>query len=298
MKVAWSQSYNHPLPDGHRFPMIKYDLIPKQLLRENIISNDDIFDPNPISRIEAELAHSAEYLDKLFSGSLTRQEERATGFPFSSDLLKREMKILGGTIGCVQYALKEGIAFNAAGGTHHAFSDRGEGFCLLNDIAVSSAWALKNTSVSKILVVDLDVHQGNGTAEIFSNTPDVFTFSMHGAHNYPLKKQQSDLDVGVPDGITDEPYLETLNKHLNHLFESVRPDLVQYQCGVDVLGTDKLGRLDLTQSGCAQRDEIVLEACHHYEVPVVCTMGGGYSENIRDIVNAHCNTYKIAHNLF
>jgi acetoin utilization deacetylase AcuC-like enzyme len=190
------------------------------------------------------------------------------------------------------------VALNIAGGTHHAYRDRGEGFCLLNDFALAAAALLDEGRIERALIVDLDVHQGNGTAKIFENDPRVFTFSMHGAGNYPMHKESSDLDVGLPDGIDDRHYLELLDAHWPRLLDEVEPDMVFYQCGVDILETDKLGRLGVSTAGCAARDRRILERCHTDEVPVVCSMGGGYSPDIWHIVEAHCNTFRIAHELW
>ena len=203
-----------------------------------------------------------------------------------------------GTIDCAEYALQYGIAMNIAGGTHHAFTDRGEGFCLLNDIAMAAHYLLNHKNFSKILVVDLDVHQGNGTAQIFRNDPRVFTFSMHGAHNYPLQKEKSDLDIPLPDGTDDTFYLNLLKKHLPQIIDDFEPEFVFFQSGVDVLATDKLGKLGMTIAGCKERDRIVLTTCKQNNLPVVASMGGGYSERIAYIVDAHANTYRLAQSIF
>jgi acetoin utilization deacetylase AcuC-like enzyme len=205
---------------------------------------------------------------------------------------------MNGTLQCALYALKFGVSMNIAGGTHHAFTDRGEGFCLLNDIAIAANYLLIENLATKILVVDLDVHQGNGTAEIFANDSRVFTFSMHGANNYPLVKQKSDLDIGLPDGANDELYLTTLDFYLKKLLDDVRPDFIFFQSGVDILVTDKLGKLSVSRDGCRKRDELVLGLAHSNRVPLVASMGGGYSENFRDIIEAHANTYRLAQNMY
>lgn len=297
MRVFWDTPYCLDLPEGHRFPMEKYSLIPQQLLREGIIENTQLCVPTPCAWEDASLCHDDAYLYKLKHLKLSKAEQRRSGFPLSQALIDRELLIVGGTMQAVEYALKNGIAYNVAGGTHHAYSDRAEGFCLLNDIAISSMYALKNLEVKKVLVVDLDVHQGNGTAQIFSDNDKVFTFSMHGAHNYPLKKEQSDLDLPMPDGCSDDEYLSTLNNILPQLISKTRPDLIHYQCGVDVLKSDKLGRLGLSIEACKERDQIVLSLTHNKGVPTVCTMGGGYSPDIKTIVNAHVETYRIGANL-
>jgi acetoin utilization deacetylase AcuC-like enzyme len=298
LHIAWNEHYAIPLPEGHRFPMIKYDLIPEQLLYEGTISSRNIFSPKKLDEQALFGIHDKDYWEKLRTGKLTKDEIRKTGFPYSKQLVTRELVILQGTIDCARYAREFGVALNVAGGTHHAFRDRGEGFCLLNDIAVASDYLLKNNLATQILVVDLDVHQGNGTASIFHGNDSVFTFSMHGGKNYPLKKEQSDLDIPLPDGIDDNAYLMLLNKHLPRLMDEVQPDFIFYQSGVDVLATDKLGRLGLSQQGCKRRDRFVLELCYKNHIPVAVSMGGGYSEKLSDIVEAHANTFRMASEIY
>ncbi|HEX8327932.1 MAG TPA: histone deacetylase [Hymenobacter sp.] len=299
LPIAFAPSYAHPLPDGHRFPMLKYELLPEQLLREGTATAADFFVAAPPPVADVLLVHDADYYERLRLGQLTRQEERATGFPWSQALFEREITILGGTIEAARLALQHGVAFNIAGGTHHAFRARGEGFCLLNDQAAAAAWLLAHApGVAKVLIVDLDVHQGNGTAAIFQHEPRVFTFSMHGARNYPARKEASDLDLPLPDGTDDATYLKLLAETLPRLLDDVQPDFVFYLAGVDVLATDKLGHLALTREGCRQRDELVLGLCQRHRLPVVVCMGGGYSERIADIVEAHANTFRTAAKLF
>ena len=299
LPIAFAPNYAHPLPDGHRFPMLKYELLPEQLLREGTAASSDFFVPTPPPVADVLLVHATEYYERLRSGQLTRQEERATGFPWSAALFEREVTILGGTIAAAQLALKHGVAFNIAGGTHHAFRARGEGFCLLNDQAAAAMWLLTHVpAMRKVLIVDLDVHQGNGTAAIFQHEPRVFTFSMHGARNYPARKETSDLDLPLPDGTDDAHYLKLLGDTLPRLLDEVQPDFVFYLAGVDVLATDKLGYLALTRAGCRQRDELVLGLCHRHRLPVMVCMGGGYSERIIDIVEAHANTFRAAAGIF
>lgn len=294
MKVAFAPLYCHPLPVGHRFPMEKYALLPEQLLREGIIDSTAFFEPKPLTRSEIERVHSPVYVEKLLQGNLSKQEIRKTGFPWSARLVEREMLICGGTVMNAQYAMADGVSLNIAGGTHHAFRDRGEGFCLLNDIALGADYWLQQNPSWQILVVDLDVHQGNGTASIFQNEERVFTFSMHGKSNYPLHKECSDLDVPLEDGCDDRNYLYLLERHLEALLDTLRPNFVFYQSGVDVLATDKLGRLQLSREGCRQRDALVFQYCKKAEVPVAVSMGGGYSERLTDILEAHTNTFKEA----
>jgi acetoin utilization deacetylase AcuC-like enzyme len=298
LKVAWSESYVLSLPPNHRFPMSKYEVLPQQLLHEGTISNSTIFRPQPIDPKWILNTHESNYWEKLKSLSLSHHEVRRTGFPLSCELVDREITIMHGTLMCAEFALQNGIAMNIAGGTHHAFTNKGEGFCLLNDIAIAANYLLHKKMASKILIVDLDVHQGNGTAQIFKGDTRVFTFSMHGANNYPLQKELSDLDIGLPDFTTDQFYLKTLTVNLNYLLDTVEPDFIFFQSGVDVLATDKLGKLSLTREGCKQRDKIVLELAHKNKIPLVASMGGGYSENFRDIIEAHANTYRLAQEIF
>ena len=298
LKVAWNEHYAIPLPEGHRFPMQKYDLIPEQLLYEGTINDENIFSPEELTIDRIVAVHDKAYWYKLDDGRLSKDEIRKMGFPYSKELVQRERVILQGTIDCAMFALDHGIAMNVAGGTHHAFRDRGEGFCLLNDIAVAAQYLLQHRLASQILVVDLDVHQGNGTASIFEDEQQVFTFSMHGGKNYPLKKEHSDLDIPLPDGIDDAGYMKYLRNHLPRLIDELAPDFVFYQSGVDVLHTDKLGRLGLTIHGCEERDRFVLEICRKDAIPVAVSMGGGYSEKIADIVEAHANTFRTAAEIY
>jgi acetoin utilization deacetylase AcuC-like enzyme len=294
IRVAWNELYAHPLPDNHRFPMEKYQLVPEQLQHEGTFNADAFFSPTPLSESQILSIHDAEYWRRLSELKLSRQEERRTGFPHSSALIEREVMIMGGTLQCARYALEDGVALNVAGGTHHAYADRGEGFCLLNDMALAVQILIDESAIQRALVVDLDVHQGNGTAKIFEGRSEVFTFSMHGASNYPMHKESSDLDVPLEDGTDDHTYLKLLREHLPRLIDKSKPDLVLYQCGVDILDTDKLGRLGVTEAGCRERDRIVFDACHRNDLPVVCAMGGGYSPEIWNIVEAHCHTFRLA----
>lgn len=298
LKIAWAPNYAHPLPENHRFPMVKYELLPEQLLYEGTVQQANFFTPGPLPASCILLTHQAAYWQKLQSLSLSRAEERKTGFPLSQQLIEREITIMNGTVQAALFALQYGIAMNVAGGTHHAFTDRGEGFCLLNDNAIAANYLLAAGLVRKVLIIDLDVHQGNGTAQIFKHEPRVFTFSMHGEKNYPLHKETSDLDLALPDGTDDTTYLNLLQEQLPRLFDSVAPDFVFYQSGVDVLESDKLGRLKLSLKGCRQRDELVLQACYQHEVPLVCSMGGGYSSTLAHIIEAHANTFRLAQEIF
>jgi len=298
LRVAWSPKYFHPLPKSHRFPMSKYEMLQEQLKYEGTLSDDNFFVPEPIDEDKILLTHNKEYWLKLKHSKLTKSEIRKSGFPFSKQLVIRETSIVNGTLLATHYAMINGIAMNVAGGTHHAFTDHGEGFCLLNDIAIAANYLLNESVVSKILVVDLDVHQGNGTAEIFQNEPRVFTFSMHGRNNYPLKKESSDLDISLPDGVSDNFYLPLLKETLHRLIDEVNPEFIFFQSGVDILETDKLGKLKVTMHGCKERDRIVLTTCKANQIPVVASMGGGYSEMFQDIIEAHSNTFRLAQEIY
>lgn len=297
--TAYHKAYNHAvLPEGHKFPMLKYDLLKEQLLHQGIIEKHELFIPSNIATDEDILrVHNSEYLDKLHRLDLTKIEERRTGFPLSKELIEREKLIMQGGIDASMFAFENNsISMNIAGGTHHAYSNRAEGFCLLNDIAIAAAKLIHDYGLKKVLVVDLDVHQGNGTAEIFTNREDVFTFSMHGRNNYPFKKEKSDLDIALEDHVTDDEYLSILQKHLPDLLHKLQPQFVFYQCGVDVLASDKLGKLGLSLEGCKLRDRMVFELVRSCNIPIHCSMGGGYSKDIKIIVDAHSNTFKEAVN--
>lgn len=298
LKVAWTDSYVLPLPPNHRFPMSKYEVLPQQLLYEGTIKTENIFHPRPIRESWILRTHQLDYWNNLKGLSLSPIEIRRTGFPLTPELVQREITIMQGTVDCAEYALQYGVAMNIAGGTHHAFTHRGEGFCLLNDIAIAANYLLDNNLARKILVVDLDVHQGNGTAEIFRNDSRVFTFSMHGVNNYPLHKETSDLDIDLADFTDDVLYLKTLDSNLKNLVDTVQPDFIFFQSGVDVLATDKLGKLGLSREGCKQRDRMVLTVAKKNSIPLVASMGGGYSTDFRDIIEAHANTYRLAQEIF
>jgi acetoin utilization deacetylase AcuC-like enzyme len=265
---------------------------------EGTISKANIFVPPPVDEKYILLTHDAHYWNRLRHLLLTPAEIRKTGFPLSEQLVQREIIIAQGTVQAALFALEYGVAMNIAGGTHHAFTDRGEGFCLLNDIAIAANYLLHHQLVKQVLVIDLDVHQGNGTAQIFKSNPQVFTFSMHGANNYPLYKEQSDLDIALLDNADDAMYLGLLNQHLPGLLIGVKPDFIFYQSGVDVLASDKLGKLALTIAGCKERDLAVLSACKQNKIPVAISMGGGYSQRLADIIEAHANTYRLAQEIF
>lgn len=297
INIAWHPLFAHPLPEGHRFPMLKYELIPEQLLHQGLISRNNLFAPDKVSEDVILLSHKEEYWNQLRDLTLHAKEQRRIGFPLTAQLVEREVTIAQGTIDGAVFAKQYGIAFNVAGGTHHAGSNWGEGFCLLNDQAIAANYLLSNGLASRILIIDLDVHQGNGTAEIFYDEPRVFTFSMHGDKNFPFRKEQSDLDIALEDGIEDEMYLSKLSACLSGLLAH-KPDFVFYLSGVDVLKSDKLGKFALSKAACRERDRMVLQFCKDNDLPVQVSMGGGYSPDIKDIVDAHCNTFKVGIDIF
>lgn len=278
--------------------MLKYELIPAQLMHEGTITSNNLFTPASCTDEIVLLTHTKEYLDKLKHQTLSEKEQRHIGFPQSPQLTERELIITQGTIDCCLAALETGVALNVAGGTHHAFANRGEGFCLLNDFATAANYLLQQQLAKKILIVDLDVHQGNGTAKLFENNNRVYTFSMHGAHNYPFHKETSDLDIGLKDGTDDNIYLPLLKNTLSMLMEKVKPDFVFYLSGVDILSTDKFGKLKISMAGCKQRDEIVFSALQQHQIPCTVAMGGGYSWDVKIIVEAHCNTFRLAKDIY
>ena len=298
IKIAFDPVYAHPLPDNHRFPMLKYELIPEQLLHEGTCTEANFFKPGTCATEIVVQTHDKGYLDKLLNQQLTASEQRKIGFPLSPELIQRELVITQGTIDCALYALQNGCAMNIAGGTHHAFAERGEGFCLLNDQAIAANYLISQQLSQKILIIDLDVHQGNGTAKLLENEPRVFTFSMHGLTNYPFHKEKSDLDIGLLDGTTSETYLATLEEALPKLIEQVQPDFAFYLAGVDILSTDKFGKLKVTMEACKQRDIFVFSQLKKNKIPVAVTLGGGYSPDIKTIVEAHCSTFRTAVDLF
>lgn len=297
-KIAYAPIYQHPLPDGHRFPMLKYELIPAQLLYEGTCNNHNFFEPNEVDEFWILKTHDPINWANLKNIAIDPKMIRRIGFPLSKELVIREKIITQGTIDCCQFALENGVSMNVAGGTHHAFKDKGEGFCLLNDVAIASNYLLTKKLANKILVIDLDVHQGNGTAKIFENEPRVFTFSMHGKENYPLHKEISDLDLELATYTKDEIYLKLLFETLPKLISIEKPDFLFFVAGVDILESDKLGKLSVSKAGCYERDKFVFEIAKFNKLPIVVTLGGGYSPKILDIVEAHCNTFRLAEKIF
>ena len=296
--IAFHPIYQHPLPEGHRFPMLKYELLPQQLLHEGTASLTDFFEPQPCDLVPVLAIHTQEYVNDLLQLTLNAKAARKIGFPLSRELVQRELIIAQGTITGAQKAFDTHVSFNIAGGTHHAYSTHGEAFCLLNDQAIAAQFLLDQKLAKKILIIDLDVHQGNGTAEIFQNNSSVFTFSTHGKTNYPFKKETSDLDIAFDDGTTDSEFLSTITKLIPQLIEIQKPDFIFYLAGVDILASDKLGKLGCTIDGCKKRDELVFELCSKHQIPVQVSMGGGYSPDIKTIIEAHANTYRAAKDIF
>ena len=278
--------------------MIKYELIPEQLLRENTCSPDNFFEPGIISDEIVLKTHEEEYFKRFRNLNLSKKEVREIGFPLSKELVYREMTIAQGTIECVKYSLKNGISMNIAGGTHHAFYDRGEAFCMLNDQAIAAKYLINKKLVKKIMIIDLDVHQGNGTASIFSENKEVFTISFHGKKNYPFRKEKSDIDVEFEDNSDDHFYLKKLKEFIPNAIDNFKPDFIFYLSGVDVLNNDKLGRLGLSIDGCKERDKFILELCKINSIPVQVSMGGGYSELLKNIIEAHSNTFRLAQEIY
>ncbi|MCH9660073.1 MAG: histone deacetylase [Bacteroidetes bacterium] len=298
LKIAYHPIFKHNLPLGHRFPMSKYELLHRQLLHEGTCDSNNFFEPGMPLDNHLLQVHTKEYIDALRGLTLDKRAARKIGFPLSAKLVEREHIITQGTIEASIYALQHGISMNIAGGTHHAYTDHGEAFCLFNDQAIGARYLQNKTIVSKVLIIDLDVHQGNGTAEIFRKDDSVFTFSMHGASNYPFKKEESDLDIALPNDTKDEDYLSILKETIPRLLEHVQPEFIFYLSGVDILASDKLGKLGCTMAGCKERDRYIIQSCKDHEIPVQISMGGGYSPDIKTIIEAHANTYRLAQEIY
>jgi acetoin utilization deacetylase AcuC-like enzyme len=297
LRVSYTPRYYADIGEGHVFPIRKFELVRDQLLRDGTLLPADIIEPQPAPLEDVLLVHTEVYVWRLRTGTLTPREIRRLGLPWSKALVRRSFLAAGGTLNAARWALRDGTGSNLAGGTHHAFSDHGEGFCVLNDVAIAIRALRRDGIIERAAVIDCDVHQGNGTATIFEGDETVFTFSMHGAKNYPLFKARSTLDVELLDGTGDETYLETLNEHLPRIF-SHAPDVIFYLGGADPYQGDKLGRLALTIEGLRARDELVLKECRARGVPVATVMSGGYAEKIADTVEIHCNTIRAASAIF
>ncbi|MBX7220652.1 MAG: histone deacetylase [Blastocatellia bacterium] len=298
MFVSYATGYFVEIGETHVFPMHKFPLIHQQLLAEGTIHSSRVIEPDLARPEDILLVHTRDYWTRLSQGQLTSQEIRKLGLPWSPALVRRSQLATQGTLNAARYALAEGIAGNIAGGTHHAFPDHGEGFCVLNDIAVAVRVLQREGDVERVALIDCDVHQGNGNAAIFAGEAEVFTFSMHGANNYPLRKLTSTLDVELPDGTTDEPYLKLLEASLEQIFSCFKPDLVFYLAGVDPYYKDRFGKLALTIRGLRERDRLVFKACQRAGVPVTITLSGGYAIPTDDTVEAHCNTFRVGCEVF
>jgi acetoin utilization deacetylase AcuC-like enzyme len=297
MRVSYTPRYYADIGEGHVFPIRKFELVRDRLLREGTLAPSEIVEPREASVGDVLLVHTEDYVTRLRAGALTPREIRRLGLPWSKALVRRSFLAVAGTINAARFALEDGAGANLAGGTHHAFPDHGEGFCVLNDVAIAVRVLRREGRIRRAAVVDLDVHQGNGTASIFAEDASVFTFSMHGAKNYPLFKLRSALDVELADGTGDDEYLDTLMRHLPRVFEH-EPDIVFYLGGADPFVGDRLGRLSLSIKGLRARDEFVLRECRQHRVPVATVMSGGYGEDINDTVEIHCNTIRAAKGVF
>jgi len=297
MKVFYSDQFVLPLPEGHRFPMNKYSMLRERVERADICGPGELLLPHAVTDEEILRAHDPDYLKKVVTGTLTDKEIRRIGFPWSERMVERSRRASGGTLDACRAALEEGISANLAGGTHHAFAGNGEGFCVLNDSAIAARALRAEGLVGKVAVLDTDVHQGNGTAAILHGDPHVFTFSIHGAKNYPFHKEESDLDVPLPDGADDEAFLAALSGALDLVLDSAAWDLAIFLAGADPFENDKLGRLSVTKEGLARRDQIVLEACRERGIPVAVTMAGGYAKDVGDTVDIHFQTIQRAANM-
>ncbi|MDC3105266.1 histone deacetylase [bacterium] len=298
LKIANDVIYNLPLKKKHRFPMLKYKLLPELLIKEGTCTNDNFFIPSDISDEDILLTHKKFYYDKLLDFKLNKKELRAIGFPMSQLLIDREKKIIQGTIESALYSLDNNVSLNIAGGTHHAFSDRAEAFCILNDQSIAANYLIDRNLCKKILILDLDVHQGNGTAEIFRNKANVFTASFHGENNYPFRKEKSDFDYGFQNNVSDIEYLKVIKYEVPKLIEDFEPNFIFYLSGVDIIDDDKLGKLSVSLIGCKERDRFVLDYCNQNKIPIQISMGGGYSQDINTIVEAHANTFRLAQEIF
>jgi len=296
VRAFYSDHFVLPLPEGHKFPMAKYSGLRERILAEGIVGPQHLHEAPAASWDDLRLVHDPAYVDAVANGTLPREAQRRIGFPWSPQMVERSRRSVGATIAAARVALEEGVAANLAGGTHHGFADRGEGFCVFNDVAVAARVLQRDRQARRIAVVDLDVHQGNGTAAIFAGDETVFTFSMHGEKNFPFRKETSDLDVALPDGTGDDDYLELLRSHLPGVLNRHQPDFVFYLAGADPYEGDRLGRLKLTIAGLRTRDEMVFDACRRIGQPVAVTMSGGYANDVDAIITIHANTIRVAAN--
>lgn len=290
MKAFYCDHFVLPLPDGHRFPMSKYELLRQRVAEESDI---ELLVPDAATDEELSLCHTQDYVSRVTSGQMSKDEIRELGFPWSPEMVERSRRSVGATISAARVALEEGAAANLAGGTHHAMSDRAQGFCVFNDCAVAAKLMQKEDIADQILIVDADVHQGNGTAEICSNDKSIYTFSIHGEKNFPARKVPSDLDIEIEDGTEDEVYLDCFDQGLATALNESYPDLVFYLAGADPYKNDKLGRLSLSKEGLAKRDQMVMDYCSRRSLPLVMVMAGGYAAEVNDIVDIHFASIEI-----
>jgi acetoin utilization deacetylase AcuC-like enzyme len=297
MQVFYTPRYYADIGDGHIFPIRKFELVRDRLISEGTLRPDELHEPAPATQEQVRLVHTGDYISRLCNGTLTTKELRRLGLPWSESLVQRSFYATGGTIAAARAALLDGYGSNLAGGTHHSFADRGEGFCVLNDVAVAIRVLRSEGLIRRAAIVDCDVHQGNGTATIFADDEDTFSFSIHGANNYPLFKMRSSLDIELPDGTADHEYLEILTSNLPAVF-ATEPEIIFYLAGADPYVGDKLGRLALTMDGLRERDECALRECFALEVPIVTVMSGGYGKDINDTVEIHCNTIRAVKDVF
>jgi len=294
VRAFYSDHFVLPLPEGHRFPMAKYSGLRQRILDTGILPRTALHEAPAASWDDLRLVHTPAYVDAVATGTVAPDIQRRIGFPWTPGMVERSRRSVGATIAATQAALDDGLAANLAGGTHHAFADRGEGYCVFNDVAVAARVLLRDSALSRVAIVDCDVHQGNGTAAIFHHDPSVFTFSMHGATNFPFRKEESDLDIALPDGTGDDAYLTLLETHLAQVLDSHQPECVYYLAGADPYEGDRLGKLKLTIAGLRRRDDIVLQRCHALGIPTVITMSGGYAYDIDAIVTIHAATIEVA----
>lgn len=294
LKTYYSDQFKFPLPPDHRFPIDKYSRLRQAILEEGILTSQDLHIPEPATHDQISSIHQVDYIERVFTGTLSPKEIQRIGFPWSPELVERSRRSVGGTIAACRTAFQDGIGINLAGGTHHAHAGFGSGFCVFNDCAIATRTVQNEGNTSHVVILDCDVHQGDGTADIFTSDPTVFTFSIHGARNFPFRKSQSNLDLALEDGTKDEEYLEALEACLQRIFSSFEADLVIYLAGADPFYDDRLGRLALSKEGLLQRDQIVLKQVQDSGLPLAIVMGGGYARNIDDTVEIHLNTVKIA----
>jgi acetoin utilization deacetylase AcuC-like enzyme len=294
MKVYYHDLFTFPLPDGHRFPIQKYAMLREHLLSEGVLQPHELCTPEPATDRQLSLIHSNEYIGKVKTGDFLPNEIRRLGFPWSPELVERSRSSVGSTIAACRAAIAEGIGINLAGGTHHAYADHGEGFCVFNDVAVASRVMQSEGAVQRVVILDCDVHQGDGTADIFYDDPTVFTMSIHGEKNFPFRKQTSDIDIALPDHAGDDEYLSALKFGVIKALESAGADMAIYIAGADPFSRDRLGRLSLTKAGLAERDQFILSTSYEWKLPLAVVMGGGYAKSLGDIVDIHAQTVREA----